>query len=400
MTPNPAPRATSRRQFLASSAAGAAGAAAAIAASPTLGGRPAAPVGSTGPMAETGPVVKTVSKTGAGPVTVGEGEHTYLVDHNWLQLPDRYTWQTTHNIAVDKSGNVYVIHEGNPQKKDHPSIFVFDADGRFIRAFGSQFQGGGHGIEVREEAGEEFLYIAGYLSVKALSKLTLTGDVVWHHRAPMQSGRYAEGENTITQSKWGRRHFNPTNFAFLEADDPGGEALLVADGYGAFCIHRYSRAGEWQSAFGEPGKADGQFNTPHGLWIDRRGGGAPKVAVADRANGRLQWFTLDGEHLMTQGGFLLPANIDTRGDVMLVPDLQARVTLLGADNQVIAQLGEDQPWREQVLADGFKLRSQPEKWRDGRFLHPHDACFDADGNILVAEWVAGGRVSKLSRVDA
>ncbi|HVJ69698.1 MAG TPA: hypothetical protein VM510_17100, partial [Caulifigura sp.] len=29
---------------------------------------------------------------------------------------------------------------------------------------------------------------------------------------------------------------------------------------------------------------------------------------------------------------------------------------------------------------------------------PHDACFDPQGNIYVAEWVATGRVSKLKRV--
>lgn len=34
----------------------------------------------------------------------------------------------------------------------------------------------------------------------------------------------------------------------------------------------------------------------------------------------------------------------------------------------------------------------------GRFVHPHDACFDADGNIFVAEWVATGRVTKLQRM--
>ena len=33
------------------------------------------------------------------------------------------------------------------------------------------------------------------------------------------------------------------------------------------------------------------------------------------------------------------------------------------------------------------------------FLHPHDACFDAEGNIFVAEWVNTGRVTKLRKVS-
>ncbi|MEO8498425.1 MAG: peptidase, partial [Planctomycetota bacterium] len=35
---------------------------------------------------------------------------------------------------------------------------------------------------------------------------------------------------------------------------------------------------------------------------------------------------------------------------------------------------------------------------DGKFVHPHDACFDNDGNIFVAEWVATARISKLKRL--
>jgi len=37
-------------------------------------------------------------------------------------------------------------------------------------------------------------------------------------------------------------------------------------------------------------------------------------------------------------------------------------------------------------------------WQDGKFVHPHDACFDKDGNIFVAEWVERGRVTKLRRL--
>ena len=90
-------------------------------------------------------MVATASKT-EKPMIVGEGEHKFELIHEWPQLPDKYTWQTTHNVAVDKAGNLYVIHEGRENLKDHPSIFVFDSEGKFIRAFGQQFQGGGHGI--------------------------------------------------------------------------------------------------------------------------------------------------------------------------------------------------------------------------------------------------------------
>lgn len=118
------------------------------------------------------------------------------------------------------------------------------------------------------------------------------------------------------------------------------------------------------------------------------------VVVADRANARLQYFTPDGKPVRILGGVSFPAHFDLRGDVMLVPDLHARVSLFDKDNNVITHLGYDPEWTKQVL-DGFKMRSQPERWQPGRFIHPHDACFDRDGNIFVVEWVATGRVSKL-----
>lgn len=339
------------------------------------------------------PAIVTAQKTDKE-IVLGQGEHKYQVNHDFLQLPGQFTWQTTHNVAVDRSGNIYIIHEGDPKKKDHPSIFVFDSAGKFIRSFGSDFQGGGHGLEVRQENGEEFLYVTAYQFLKLFAKLTLTGEQVWVKKAPMDSKIYAANEDTEPDGTWGRDRFMPTNVAFL---DDGG--FFLADGYGAHVIHRYDANGNYISTFGKPGKGDGEFNLPHGVWVDDRDKTAGKmVVVADRANMRLQWFTLDGKHVRTQPGFLLPANIDVRGDLMLVPELQAQITLLDKNNNVASVLGGDSEWRKKVLADGFALRRQPAKWQDGKFLHPHDACFDADGNILVAEWVQGGRITKLTKV--
>jgi hypothetical protein len=329
-------------------------------------------------------------------LVIGTGAHRYEVLHNWAQLPDKYSWQTTHNVAIDREGLLYVIHEGRENLKDHPSIFVFDGQGEFVRAFGNQFQGGGHGLEVRTEGKEQFLYVTGYQQLKNFAKLTLKGELVWEKRAPMESQLYPKDEDTKPAKRWGRDAFMPTNYAFL----PDG-GFFLADGYGSYRIHRYDKDGKWLSKFGEPGKGDGQFDTPHGIWIDNRPGREPSVVVADRANKRLQWFTLEGKHLKTLDGFILPANIDSREDVLLVPDLSARITLLDKNDQVIVHLGEDPEWREQVLKDGMKLRrdEKGEGWVSGKFLHPHDACFDPAGNIFVAEWVHTGRITKLRKVS-
>jgi hypothetical protein len=356
-------------------------------------------------------------------LVIGEGDYQYEVQHGWAQLPDKYSWQTTHNVAVDAEGRVYVIHEGRENLKEHPSIFVFDPHGKFIRAFGKQFQGGGHGIEVRTEGKEQFLYVCAYQNVKAFAKLTLKGETVWEKYAPMDSGVYKKDEDKVRVKRWGRDAFMPTNFAFL---DDGG--FLLADGYGSFWIHRYDKEGNWVSKFGGPGGGNGKFATPHGIWIDRRlapdpilvrasvndrygnpimVGGKPlmvinpsprkeRIVVCDRAHHTLQYLTMDGKHIETLKGYGLPANIDTYKNLMLVPELHARVTLLNERNEVVAQLGDDV---EGVVKKKSVNRGNAKTWVNGKFVHPHDACFDNTGNILVAEWVATGRITRLKRVS-
>jgi len=330
----------------------------------------------------------------AAETIVGEGAHTFRVTHHFPQLPDEYSWQTTHGVAVDAAGNLYVIHEGDKKRKDHPAIFVFDPAGKFIRAFGSEFQGGGHGIEVRKEGNEEFLYVCGYQGVKAFAKLTPEGEIVWFRKAPMESGAYAAGEDVSTKPSWNRQGFLPTNFAFL---DDGG--FLLADGYGTFRIHRYDKDAKWVSCFGGEGKGEGTFHTPHGIWIDRRpaadgAGREPTIVVCDRAHHTLQTFNLDGAYKETITGFGLPANLDTWQGLMVVPELKACVTLLDEENRPVVRLG-----RAVERLDEIKnLRTQPDQWRDGEFVHPHDACFTPSGDIFVAEWVATGRISRLQRM--
>ena len=364
--PQPTPvHSLSRRQFLASTAAGAVCAIAA-------------------------PAIVTASKTDSQ-ILVGEGDYRYEVQHHWPQLPSTFRWQTTHNLAVDRAGQLYVIHEGDANLRDHPSIFVFDEQGRYVRSFGSQYQGGGHGIEVREESGVEYLYVCAYQQVKTLAKMTLQGEVIWQRHAPMEAGMYAAGEGDHPEKIWGRDRFMPPNPTFL----PDGD-LLVADGYGSYFVHRFDRDGKWKSCLGGPGDGKGKFDTPHGLWVDQRPGRTPTLIVADRAHHTLQVLTLDGQYQETWDGFGLPANLDIHGELIVVPELLARVSLLNGKNEVVARLGDDS---DRIRADkDFKIRGDETQWQPGKFVHPHDACFDSSGNIFVAEWVATGRVTRLRRL--
>jgi hypothetical protein len=349
--------------------------------------------GSVAAAALAGPVILGAeNKSRSRRPVIGPEGHRYEVYHDCMELPDHIRWQDTHGVAVDAESLVYVKHR-TKTKRIQDAIVVFDARGKFVRSFGKEYHGGGHGIDIRKDGSEEFLYLSdnkGYIA-----KSTLEGEIVWMKTAP-EYAAYERARPFIATEpgSYGKgRKFIPTNIAF--APDGG---FFVGDGYGSDYIIRYDKDARPIAIWGGTGSEAGKMKTPHGLWWDDRPGREPALVVADRANARLQYFTPEGKHLSFVEGFLFPADIDTRDDVMLVPDLHARVTLLDRDNKLIAHLGEDPLWRERVLGEDFAMRRQPERWEAGKFIHPHDACFDHDGNIYVAEWVAVGRVSFLRHV--
>jgi len=117
------------------------------------------------------------------------------------------------------------------------------------------------------------------------------------------------------------------------------------------------------------------------------------LVVADRRNNRLQRFTLDGRHVDFIAGFRLPCHFDERQGLVVVPDLHGRVTLMDRGNALVAHLGDSNApmWNN-------PLRTEPrDRFIAGQFICPHGACFDADGNIFVVEWVEVGRVTKLRK---
>lgn len=342
-------------------------------------------VKSTAAAAAAAPLAPTIlgaaDKAGKKLPVLGTGEFRYEAIHGWGELPSHVVWGETHGVAIDRDGFIYIKHR-NRVETAMDAIVVFDPAGKFVRSFGKEYHGGGHGIDIRDEGGQEFLYLCDVKN-NIVVKATLQGEHLWELAAPKEPGVYQTPE----------QKFSPTNVAF----SPDG-GFYVGDGYGSHYIHQYDKNAKWVRTWGGAGKEPGQLQTPHGLWLDDRPGRNVSLVVADRANARLQYFTLDGKFLSLVEDVSFPAHFDIRGDVLLCPDLHARVTLFDKDNHVITHLGHDPEWTRQVTAEGFPVRKDPKLWQAGKFVHPHDACFDKDGNIFVVEWVPTGRVTFLRRV--
>jgi hypothetical protein len=279
---------------------------------------------------------------------------------------------------------VYITHQGVGNKMD--TVLVFDPKGKFVRSFGKEWHGGGHGIEIRKDGSEEFCYHTNtWTPTMKVVKTTLKGEVVWRMGTP----DIPEYKRDV------KAGYNPTNIAFL----PDG-GFNVGDGYGSHYMLNYDKDQKLVKVFGGGGSKLGELTTPHGQCVDDRVKDKPVLVVCDRGNHRLCRFTLDGKPIDAterDKTVLFPAHAKIRGDVMLVPDLYARVSLFDKDLKPIVHLGDDEAWRKKVL-DGFKVRADEKQWVPGKFVHPHDAAFDKDGNIFVVEWVSTGRVTLLKKV--
>lgn len=294
---------------------------------------------------------------------------SYAWVKGWGVLEGGKDLGNTHGcLVVDKDGNVLANTD-----TEH-AVMTFAADGKLVRAWGKEFQGGLHGMCLRVEDGEQVLYLA-HTRRHEIVKTKLDGTVLWTLGWPAASGVYQdEGQ------------YNPTAVAV----GPDGR-IFAADGYGRSWIHLYDKERKYVKSFGGPGKDAGKLQTPHGIWLDSRGK-EPLLLVCDRENHRLQWFTMDGAHVRTMDKDLRrPCNVaPLPNGGLVVADLAGRVTLLDKDDKLVCHLG-DNPEPGLRAQNGVPR----DKWQDGVFLSPHGVCVDGNGAIYVQDWNFLGRISKL-----
>ena len=316
--------------------------------------------------------------------TIGKDRYTYQVVENWGPLPEGKQYGHTHGVCETADGRIF-IHNASPTGD---CTCIFGPDGKFMKSWGQSFgdclKNGAHGMQLRKEGNDEFLYLATTNCHKVF-KTTLDGEVLLTLEYPKEA-RNAQGQPCYTDAS----KYSPTNIAF----GPNGD-FYVADGYGSNYVHQYDIKGAYIRTFGGTGADNGQLKCPHGIWCDTRDASNPKILVADRSNVRLQWFTLDGKFIeMVNHELRHPCHFDQRGTDILIPDLHGRLTIFDKDNNLVTHLG-DNPDPKKRGNHGVK----PNELVPGEFVTPHQAIWDRAGNIYCAEWLPYGRVTKLKLVS-
>ena len=303
---------------------------------------------------------------------IGSDSHRYEVVDQWGKLPANQKFGTTHGVAEDRQGRIYIHHTGTP------SMFIFEPDGTFVGAWGEAYSKGAHGLRLFQHDGEELLILAatglGFVAVT-----TLDGKELLRIGTPPRPDIYDA-----------QKKFVPTQAVVASTGD-----VYIADGYGQPWVHQYTAKGDYVRSWGGKGSADGQLSNPHGIMMDTRSG-RELVLVSDRGNRRLQYFSLDGKFVRAVPNELrLPCTSAQWRDELYIPDLHSRLTVFDAQDRLVTHLG-DRP--ECWTTPGWPNLPQ-EQWQVGRFSSPHDLHVDAKGNLYVAEWLSAGvgKCTKLVR---
>jgi 6-bladed beta-propeller len=170
-------------------------------------------------------------------------------------------------LAIDSKGLIYELQRG--EKAD--PILVLDRGGKILRSWGKGNYTIPHSIRI-DPAGNVWTVDAAASTVIQYSPL---------------------GEKLLTitvgEQPKTRGAFNgTTDIAF----GPHGR-LFITDGYGNARVLEYTPDGRRVKQWGRAGTGPGEFHLPHCIQIGQDG----TVYVADRENGRIQKFDLDGKFL-------------------------------------------------------------------------------------------------------
>ena len=263
--------------------------------------------------------------------TVGSDEYTYEMKEDWARLPEDWEMPAA-AVAVDSQDRVFVFNRA----PDHP-IIVFDRDGNYLYSWGEGLFAFPHAIRVDSD---DNVWLVDRNHGQVM-KFTPQGELLMTigtkgYRSDTGTDPTDFNSNSYKNVTHGGEPFNmPAGIAHAPSGD-----IFIADGYANCRVHKFSPEGVHLLSWGEPGNGPGQFNLPHGVWIDRHG----RVLVADRENDRVQVFTQDGEHIATWPTHLIgPAvlYVDDEDTVYIPEHNRGLVSILTLEGERLAQWGSE-----------------------------------------------------------
>jgi DNA-binding beta-propeller fold protein YncE len=242
----------------------------------------------------------------------------YRAVETGLKLPDGMRMGAASSVAFNARGHMIVFNRGAQP------LMEFDAQGTLVRAFGEGRYMRPHGMRIDPEGNIWTTDVSGH----TVTKMSAAGDVLLTLGTRGQSGNWDEAAGT-------RLLFEPADIGF----GPGGDVFVVqGHGRGDGRVLRFDRSGRLLRSWGGKGSADGQFDQPHSIVIDRQG----MVYVADRENRRVQIFDTDGRFIKSWKFAGLPCGLLIGPDqqMYLASGFSGQILRLDANGKAVAAMGQ------------------------------------------------------------
>jgi len=288
------------------------------------------------------------------------------VDEDWAKLPEGWEMPAA-AVYGDSKDRVFCFN----RDPDHP-ICIFDREGNLVSSWGAGLISFAHAIYLDKEDNVWLVDRNKHQVFKYTNdgKLLMTiGDEGSRSDTGVAQDDYSSTTwSSVTHS--GAPFNMPAGIAVNDAGE-----IFIADGYANARVHKFTSDGKLIMSWGDPGSGDGQFNLPHGVWIDSQG----RVLVSDRENNRVQVFTQDGKFVSSWPTKLIgPA-------------------LMYVDDEDIVYIPEHNGGMVSVLnLEGDRLA----QWGDIKYRSCHGIWVDSHKDLYVVtpgDWGKGRRVVKYSR---
>jgi hypothetical protein len=261
--------------------------------------------------------------------TVGSGKYTYEMHTDWAKLPEGQAMPAA-AVYGDSKDRVYCFN----RNLDHP-IQIFDREGNYLNSWGAGIFAFPHAIIV-DKNDDVWVVERNHGQIM---KFTNDGKLLQTigqkgFRSDTGADNTDFGSNGWKLVTHGGDPFNmPAGIAVNDAGE-----IFIADGYANARVHKFAADGTLIKSWGSPGSAPGEFNLPHGCWIDRKG----RLFIADRENDRVQVFDQEGAHLATWPSKLIgPAVIYVDDDdiVYVAEHNGGLVSILTLEGEMLTQWG-------------------------------------------------------------
>ena len=186
-----------------------------------------------------------------------------------VQAPSTSSWALgmVSWVAAGPDGLIYLLQRG----EQADPVIVLDRTGKIVRSWGKGMYTTPHAIRVDPQG--------NIWTTDAASSMVYKFSPQGEQRLAIEVGG---------QPNPCGRFCSTTDVAFA----PNGQ-IYIADGYRNARILEYTPQGKKVREWGEAGTGPGQFRLPHSIQVD----GSGIVYVADRENGRIQRFDLQGKYL-------------------------------------------------------------------------------------------------------